>query len=145
MKRIILSVCSGLLLTITAPIVFADNLPANTLPMSKILQSLQSKGYNIIKEIEFEHGAYEVEAIGPQGNKLELRVNPQTGEISNDKNNQAKPISMLDAVQKLESAGYHSIYKIESEGNKYEVKALDKNGKKVKLKMNASTGEIKQG
>lgn len=144
MKKIILSACSGLVLAVVTQIASADTLPANSLPMSKILQNLQTKGFTIIKEVEFEHGAFEVEAIGPQGNKLKLQVNPQTGEITNNKDNQTNQLSILAAVQKLEAAGYHNIYRIELDDSKYEVKALDKDGKEVSLKINANTGEIKK-
>ena len=144
MKKTILSTLGGLFLILSAPIALADDIPSNALPISKILQDLHAKGYTLIKKVEFEHGTYEVKAIGPNGNKMKLQVNPQTGEITNNKSNNAKMMSMLDAVKKVESAGYHNIYKIKQEDNKYEVKALDKNGKKVELKINADTGEIKK-
>lgn len=141
MKKTILSVCSGLILGFTTQTASADHMPTTSLPMSKILQDLQEKGYGAFKEVEFEHNIYEIEAIGPQGNKLKLKVNPQTGELINDKHH---PMSVLAAVQKLESSGYHNIYKIEFDDNKYEMRALDKDGKKVTLKINANNGEIKK-
>ncbi len=49
---------------------------------------------------------------------------------------------MLDAVNKAEAAGYQRIYKVERDNNEYEMEALDKDGKQVELKVNASTGAI---
>lgn len=144
MKKIILSTCGGLILTLTTQTTLADKVPANALPMSKILQDLKDKGYITINEVEFKHGTYEVKAIGSQGNKIKLRVNPKTGQINDNKNNNANLMTMLTAVQKLEAAGYNNIYKIELEGSKYEIKAMSKEGKKVKLKLNTYTGEIKK-
>ena len=47
-------------------------------------------------------------------------------------------------TDKLTSQGYREIRKIEREGGCYEIKALDKDGKAVKLYLNAATGEPAQ-
>ncbi len=54
-------------------------------------------------------------------------------------------ITLLDAVKKAEAEGYHDFYKVEFEKNKYEIKALDKSGKKIELKIDANTGTISEG
>ncbi|OGV44379.1 MAG: hypothetical protein A3F46_03780 [Legionellales bacterium RIFCSPHIGHO2_12_FULL_42_9] len=143
-KRIILSVCSGFILVFAAQTALANDIPTTSLPMSKILQVLQSKGYSSVRKVEFEHGTYEVKAISAQGKKVKLNVNPQTGVITNNSKTQNNSISMLMAAQKVEAAGYHGIYKIKSEDGKYEIKALNKDNKKVELKVNVKTGEIKK-
>jgi hypothetical protein len=49
-----------------------------------------------------------------------------------------------DAIKsKLNSLGY-SVRKIEAEDGRYEVKATDKEGKKVELKVDPVTGEIEK-
>lgn len=142
-KRIILSVVSGIILTLASQTVLADDIPTTSLPMSKILQDLQSKGYNAVRKVKFEHGSYEVEAMSKQGTKIKLNVNPQTGKITiNPKT--PNTLTMLSIVQKIEAAGYHNIYKVKSERGKYEVKALDKDNKKVELNVDAQSGEIKK-
>ena len=143
-KQIIISVFGGVLLACTSHTVLADDIPTTLLPMSTILQDLQSKGYDNIRKIKFEHDVYEVEAISKQGTKIKLSVNPQTGKIANSPMMQKNSLSMRSIVQKVEAAGYHSIYKVKSEDNKYEIKALDKNNKKVELNVDAQTGEIKK-
>lgn len=47
-------------------------------------------------------------------------------------------------TEKLTAQGYKDIRKIEREGGCYEVKAVDKDGKAVKLYLNALTGEPAQ-
>ena len=47
-------------------------------------------------------------------------------------------------TDKLTSQGYKEIRKIEREGGCYEVKAVDKDGRAVKLYLNAVTGEPAQ-
>ncbi len=141
-KRIIPSVCSGFILSFMTQIAIADDIPTRSLPMSQILQHLLSKGYHTIQEVEFDDGLYEVEALDEQGNQIILRMNPQTGDLIKNQNTQKYPISLLEAAQKIEGAGYHSIYKIESHGSQYEVKALGKEDTIVKLRVDANTGKI---
>lgn len=43
---------------------------------------------------------------------------------------------------RLESAGYRNIEKIERESGSYEIKAIDRNGQRVKLYVHSQTGEV---
>ncbi|MBP9805670.1 MAG: PepSY domain-containing protein, partial [Candidatus Accumulibacter sp.] len=43
---------------------------------------------------------------------------------------------------RLESAGYRNIEKIERESGSYEIKAIDRNGQRVKLYVHPQTGEV---
>lgn len=141
-KRIILSVCSGFILSCVIQTAMANGIPTNSLPMSQILKNLQSKGYKNIREVKFDDGIYEVEALDEQGNEHILRVSPKTGELIKNQNIQNNAISILEVAQKIEAAGYHFIYKIESHGSHYDVEALSKEDKKVELKIDADTGKI---
>jgi hypothetical protein len=109
--------------------------------ISTIITKLQSKGYNIIRKIKFEDGAYEADVINAQGNEVTVKINPLTGDFFGSTENLAR-LSMLAAVKVVEAAGYKNIYKVKSDDDKYEVKALDKNGKEVGLEVNAISGEI---
>ncbi|HVV67775.1 MAG TPA: PepSY domain-containing protein [Gammaproteobacteria bacterium] len=121
--------------------VFADEMPANAMPLSKILENLQSKGYTVFREIEFQNGLYVTKAFNSQGENLKIRINPQTGEIVEPKA-KATTLSLLDIAKKLENAGYHGISKIGFDRGEYEAIALDKDGKKVDLDIDGKTGEI---
>lgn len=125
-------------------IAFANEIPSNSMQMSRILENIKKDGVNIIKKIELDNGKYEAKAINNTGNEIELEINAQTGEILQPTKSEDMPkLSIFDAVTKVEAAGYKNIYKIEANKNKYEVKAYDKNNKKVSLDMDATTGIIK--
>ena len=47
---------------------------------AQLADILGSKGYNI-REIEVEHGAYEVSVYGKDGRRSEIYVHPATGDI----------------------------------------------------------------
>ena len=53
-------------------------------------------------------------------------------------------MSLGHVLTLVEKAGYKNIWKIEFEHNYYEVKGFDAKGQKVKLKVNPTTGAIKQ-
>lgn len=142
-KHTLVALLGGCLLAFSTQAVLADDIPTTSIQMSSILQNLQTKGYNNVKKIKFEDGEYEAKVINAQGREEKLHINPQTGAILNAPKAAQANITALEAAKKVEAAGYHNIYKLEAEdGNEYEVKAIDKNGKKAELKVNATTGEI---
>ena len=53
-------------------------------------------------------------------------------------------LDMAGLVNLLLAQGYHDIREVELEGDKFEVKPLDRQNEKVHLIVDAYTGEIKQ-
>ncbi len=51
-------------------------------------------------------------------------------------------LSIPEVHARLESAGYRNIEKIERESGSYEIKAIDRNGKRMKLYVHPQTGEV---
>jgi hypothetical protein len=126
----------------------ANNVP----PLSDTLKVLQEKGYKNIYKIEVDDDAYEVDAVSLIGIEKDLRVNPYNGEILESHMGIAHKwtkvhffgVTALEAAQKVEAAGYHSISKIEAKDEKYKVKALDANNHSVILEFNTKNGEVKR-
>lgn len=55
--------------------------PGQYLSLEQVVAHLKQQGYADIYEVEREHGAYEVKARNPQGQKVKLYVEPRTGEV----------------------------------------------------------------
>jgi len=140
-KQFLISLLAGCALSLAAPGVLANNLPANAVSMATVLQNLQAAGYVAIQEVKFDDGVYKAEVINPQGIEVKVSLDAQTGKVV-EPASMPKMISISDAVKKVEAAGYTSISKVEADKGKYEVKALDKEGKKARLDVNAMNGEI---
>ena len=53
----------------------------NWLTIPAIYDKLVAAGYSDITEIEREHDGYEVKAIGPDGERVKIDVNPTTADV----------------------------------------------------------------
>lgn len=140
-KTTLLAACVGAMVAFSAPLAIAKDDMTNMMPMSKALNGLKTKGFDVVKKIEFDDGMYEAKIMNALGKEIKVKMNAKTGEIEKPKEGLVW-LSALDVAKKVEDAGYHSISKIDTEGKEYEVKALTKEGKEAKLKVNAQTGEI---
>jgi len=65
---------------------------------------------------------------------------PSTRPVQNAESRSELPAARIS--EKLTAAGYRDISKIEREHDAYEVKAVDKNGARVKLYVDPQTGNV---
>ncbi|MFC5050081.1 PepSY domain-containing protein [Rubritalea spongiae] len=73
------------ILGITSATTWADEKPpADALPLSKVIEMIENKGYTPVVEVNFDDGKWEIEAY-KDANKRELHVNAKSGEIEADK------------------------------------------------------------
>ena len=61
-------------------LIAGDKIPEKALPLSKIVKTLEDKGFNYITDISMDNTAWEVE-VTKDGQERELKVNPLTAEI----------------------------------------------------------------
>lgn len=65
-----------------APAPAAATAPAGPqLTIRDIYDRMEAAGYRDIREIEYSHGRYEVEARNAQGQRVKLQVNADTGAV----------------------------------------------------------------
>lgn len=55
--------------------------PQTFLTVRQVYDTLTTAGYRNITEIELEHGRYDVKADNPQGQRVKLRVDAQSGAV----------------------------------------------------------------
>jgi hypothetical protein len=58
--------------------------PENSMKLSEIVKSLESRGYSPITEISIDEGVWEAEAYR-EGKERELKINPVNAEIISDR------------------------------------------------------------
>ena len=61
-----------------------DRPPEGSKPLSEIVLKLEQAGYGPFEEVEFDDGRWEID-VYRNGEKRELHVDPETGEITRDK------------------------------------------------------------
>ena len=54
--------------------------PADAVPLSEVVKSLEEKGYSPVTEVSMDNGVWEVEAY-KDGQERELKVNPKDGQV----------------------------------------------------------------
>jgi len=57
----------------------------SALPMEKIVTKLEEQGYTEVYDIEQEGGVYEVKALDPKQGRVELYVDPSSGNVLRQK------------------------------------------------------------
>jgi hypothetical protein len=73
-----------------APSIAGENRPMSAaerqwLSIPQVHEKLEAAGYRNVEKIERERGGYEARATDRQGDRVKLYVNPQTGEIVNQR------------------------------------------------------------
>lgn len=133
--------------------VAASSTQAGWLTIPQLHDRLEAAGYTAIDDIESEKDGYEVKATDREGRRVELDVHPVTGEVlktetksdksrDDSRNQRADWLTIPQLYGKLEAAGYTGIDEIEREKNGYEVKAIDRDGRRVELDVHPVTGEV---
>lgn len=133
---------------LTAAIVAATALPAfavnghneRRMPMLDVLQRLSNEGY-VLREVDFSHGVYHVEAITPKGERVKFNVNARTGQMLN-KESLGRRITLIEAVRKASDAGYIRVTKVEKEHGRYIIHAQNRHGRDVLVCIDPKTGEL---
>jgi hypothetical protein len=126
---------------VTKPATVSERTTHHTpIAVSKVLENLAAKGYVGLRELELDDGVYKADVVTSQGEVMDIKINMMTGEPVGSKGG-AKHLSIVEVAKKVEEAGYR-IIKIKADGETYKVKALDVEGKKAALKVNAVSGEI---
>ncbi len=135
----------GAAVVFASPLVLANAMKSEPGQMVKVLNDLKSKGYTIVKKIEFneDNGDYKADVVNAAGKDLEISVNPKTGKMVKPKDD-VTGWNALEIAQKVQHAGYKNIYEINTElmGNEYKVKALDEKGEKISIKVEIQSGKI---
>lgn len=145
-KTVALSaLCLGALLAFASPLTMAADLKSQPGQMVKVLKTLQTKGYSIVKNVKFdnEKGDFKATVLNAEGKAIEVTVNPQSGQLIKPKEDTAG-WTAAQIAKKVEEAGYKNIYEINTEmfGNEYHVKVLDTKNETVSIKVDFETGKI---
>ncbi|HSX64552.1 MAG TPA: PepSY domain-containing protein [Pseudoxanthomonas sp.] len=118
----------------------AQTQATDTMTEPQVRQILADNGYTRIDDLDFEDGMWETDATSANGNRVDVRVNPRTGEVLAD--NMVSTLSEADIKAKLAAAGYSKVHDVDFDDGMWKAEAEESNGNDVEIHLDANSGEI---
>ncbi len=136
MDRTILTAIIVAALTLSVAPAFAAK---KTITLEEATKIAKEHVQGDVIKAERERGLYEVKLLTPDGKRVKLYIDAETGKIVSGK---AKRISLDEAVTTAKKAAHGEVLKAEYERGRYEIKIRQDDGSLTELYIDASTGEI---
>ena len=86
---------------------------------------------------------WEADARRADGNRVEVRLDPKTGQVYADE--LVANLGKADVKAKLAAAGYTNVHDLDYDDGLWKAEARDPTGKDVELRLDGDTGEIVGG
>ena len=115
-------------------------LAQDALTEQQVRANLTEQGYTKVNDVEFEDGVWKADARSADGNRMEVRIDPATGEVY--PNAQVAQMSEADVRAQLAAAGYVNVHDVDYEDGIWNAEADDPQGKDVELKIDPATGKV---
>jgi len=120
-----------------------------------ITSKVNAAGFTGVYYAGFEHGLYDIKARNQDGQYVEIRLDPKTGELVKDAETgkiryetvsradpNATPLSWEGIISQIKEEGYEEVYSIHYDHHLYEVHALDEQSRVFELFVQPNTGKL---
>lgn len=131
---------TGLALAATLLVAALPAMAQDALTAAEVRAKLEAQGYTNVNDVEFEEGVWSADARSADGNRVDLSIDPKTGEVYPDE--QVATLGKADVEAKLTSAGYGNVHDIEFDDGVWKAEAEDAQGKDVELRLDPNTGKV---
>jgi uncharacterized membrane protein YkoI len=126
----------GLALACTSAVACAET----GLTQAQVRAKLEAQGYTKVNDVKFSDGVWKADARSANGDRVDVRIDPATGEVYPDE--QVANLSEADVRAKLATAGYTNVHDVDYEDGIWNAEADDPQGKDVELKIDPKTGKV---
>lgn len=106
----------------------------------EVRAALEAKGYTHINDVEFDDGMWEADARSADGQRVDLRVDPATGEVYPE--DRVSRLGEADVRARLAAAGYGNVHDVEFDDGVWTAEAEDAQGRDVKLTLDPDSGDV---
>ena len=120
------------------------NSSGTVVPIAKVVKNLYAAGYQSINEVEYDDGIYKAKVISNEGKEQKLSISAATGNVPTRATKEVKTISLLDAIQVVETAGCNNISEIENKQSYFELKCINADNQRTEVEVNAQSGKIQR-
>lgn len=127
-------------LLVTASAMTGGALAQDAMTQAQVRATLEAQGYTKVNDVKFEDGVWKADARSANGNRVDVRLDPATGEVFPDE--QVATLGEADVRAKLAVAGYTNVHDVDYEDGIWNAEADDPEGKDVELKIDPDTGKV---
>ncbi|GAB3097421.1 PepSY domain-containing protein [Lysobacter terrae] len=106
----------------------------------QVRAKLEAQGYTKVNDVKFRDGVWKADARSADGNRVDVRIDPATGEVYPDE--QVANLKEADVRAKLAAAGYTNVHDVDYEDGIWNAEADDPQGKDVEVKIDPKTGKV---
>ena len=107
---------------------------------AQVRAELEAQGYDKVNDLKFEDGVWKADARSADGNRVDVRIDPATGDIRPDE--LVAGLSEADVRAQLAVAGYTNVHDVDYEDGIWNAEADDPAGNDVELKIDPDTGKV---
>lgn len=137
---------SKLALTLTllmgvSSVASAQSADRGALTEAQVRTHLDDQGYSKIHDVEFKHGMWHAEARSGNGNHVDLRIDPRTGQAYPDEQDVSR-LSKDDVRASLATSGYTDVHDVDFDDGLWTAKAKNPQGHHVKLQIDPNSGKV---
>jgi hypothetical protein len=112
----------------------------DALTSAQVRAKLEAQGYTKINDVKFKDGVWKADARSANGDRIDVRLDPKSGEIYPDK--QVANLSEADVRAKLSAAGYTDLHDVDYQDGIWNAEGDDASGKAVELKIDPADGKV---
>lgn len=115
--------------------------PTDALTAPQVRAHLEASGYTDIHDLEFDDGMWKADAKSADGKKVDVRLDPRTGQIYPDDRGVSQ-LSEADIRARLAVAGYTGVHDVKFDDGLWKAEGKDRGGRDIELRLDPDTGEI---
>lgn len=134
-----LFVLTGLLVASSAALAQTQS-AADALTEPQVRALLTEKGYTRVDDLDFEDGMWETDATSADGKRVDVLINPATGDIKASA--LVSNLTENDVKAKLTAAGYSEVHDVDFDDGMWKAEAERADGDDREIHLDASTGKI---
>lgn len=127
-------------LTVALGLLSGAALAQEALTEHQVRTTLAEQGYTKVNDLKFGDGVWKADARSADGNRLEVRIDPKTGQVYPDE--QVARLSERDVRAALATAGYTNVHDVDYEDGIWNAEADDPAGRDVELKIDPNSGRV---
>jgi hypothetical protein len=127
-------------LALAAALTSAAHAGEGALTEAQVKASLKAQGYSRINDLKFKDGVWKADARSADGNRVDVRLDPKTGQVFPDE--QVANLSEADVRAKLSAQGYTDIHDVSFRNGIWNAKADNAAGVEMALRLDPATGDV---